>query len=95
MSVYGTFRRFRTSLLRRLLVRLWSESSQYKKVTGTVRSEHKLSMHLYYMIFKCNWRYGDNQYNNLLILSVKLERKKAAYRRVQYATLLLGHINNL
>jgi hypothetical protein len=38
---------FRTSLLRRLLVRLWRESSQYKKMTGTLRSEHKLSMHLY------------------------------------------------
>jgi hypothetical protein len=33
---------FRTSLLRRLLVRLWSESSQFKKMTGTLRSEHKL-----------------------------------------------------
>jgi hypothetical protein len=37
------------------------------------------------------WRYGDNQYDTLLILSAKLERKNAVLRRVQYATLLLGH----
>jgi hypothetical protein len=43
---------FRTSLLRRLLVRLWGESSQFKTMTGTLLSEHKLSMHLYYLIFK-------------------------------------------
>ena len=73
---------------RRLLVRLWVESSQFKKMTGTLRSEHKLSMHLYYLIFK--WKYDDNQYDTLLILSAKLERKNAAFRRVQYATLLLG-----
>lgn len=30
------FHAFRTSLLRRQLVRLWSESSQYKKMTGTL-----------------------------------------------------------
>ena len=36
------------------------------------------------------WRYGDNQYDTLFILSAKLERNNAAFRSVQYATLLLG-----
>ena len=52
MTVSGTFRPFSNMPFRRLLVRLWVESSQFKKMTGTLRSEHKLSMHLYYLIFK-------------------------------------------